>query len=167
MPPVWPAGSRVVLLDDAVIQFPLAQSMIGLSRFFRFGPARRPPEDPSYRQVSKAFRGVGLRPYAPVHLRARQADDGGIELTWIRRTRLDGDRWDMLDAPVGEVTERYLVQVVSGGVVRRQAEVAVPFWSYAGSARAQDGLNGAFSVEIAQISDRFGPGLKARIWIDE
>jgi hypothetical protein len=31
----------------------------------------------------------------------------------------------------------------------------------------QDGLNGAFAVEIAQISDRFGPGLKARIWIDE
>jgi hypothetical protein len=29
-----------------------------------------------------------------------------------------------------------------------------------------DGVSGAFEVEVAQISDRFGPGLFERIGID-
>jgi hypothetical protein len=167
MPPAWPAGSRVVLLDAGAVQFPLAPSMIGVSRVLRFGPARRPPDDPSFRQVPRTFRGVGLRPYKPAQLKARRRNAKGIDLTWIRRTRVDGDRWDMLDAPLGEATERYSVRVVSGGVVRRHVEVSVPFWRYADEARAADDVTGGFSVEVAQISDRFGPGLNARIWIDE
>jgi hypothetical protein len=157
----------VVLLDAGAVQFPLAPSMIGVSRVLRFGPARRPPDDPSFRQVVRTFRGVGLRPYRPAQLKARRRDSEGLDLSWIRRTRVDGDRWDMLDAPLGEATERYSVRVVSGGVVRRHVEVSVPFWRYADEARAADDVTGGFSVEVAQISDRFGPGLNARIWIDE
>ena len=167
MPAVWPAGSRVVLLDAAAVQIPLAQSMIGVSRLMRFGPARRPPDDPSFRQVERTFRGVGLRPYAPAHLRARRREAEGIDLTWIRRTRIDGDRWDMADAPLGETVERYRVRVVADGIVRREEQVNVPFWRYADATRAGDAVTGAFAVEVAQISDRFGPGLNARIWIDE
>jgi hypothetical protein len=167
MPPVLPAGSRVVLLDGTAVQVPLASSMIGASRVLRFGPARRPPDDPSFRQVARVFRGIGLRPYAPVHLRARRRDAEGIDFTWIRRTRIDGDRWDMLDAPLGETAERYRLRVISGGVVRRDVEVGVPFWRYADAARAGDGVTGTFAVEVAQMSDRFGPGLHARISIDE
>jgi hypothetical protein len=167
MPPVLPAGSRVVLLDGTAVQVPLASSMIGASRVLRFGPARRPPDDPSFRQVARVFRGIGLRPYAPVHLRARRRDAEGIDFTWIRRTRIDGDRWDMLDAPLGETAERYRLRVISGGVVRRDVEVGVPFWRYADAARVGDGVTGTFAVEVAQMSDRFGPGLHARISIDE
>ena len=167
MPPVWPAGSRVVLLDAAAVQVPLAASMIGINRVMRFGPAQRPPDDPAFRQVERVFRAVGLRPYAPAHLRARRRVPEGIDLTWIRRTRSEGDRWDMIDAPLGEAVERYRVRVVSGGAVRREVEVGVPFWRYGDAARAGDGVAGAFAVEVAQISDRFGPGLNARIWIDE
>jgi hypothetical protein len=166
MPQAWPAGSRVVLLDDGPVQFPLSQSMVGLSRIYRYGPARRPPDDPSYREVPQAFRGVGLRPYSPVLLRAVRQEVGGIELSWIRRTRIDGDRWDGLDVPLGEAAERYLVRVVAGGAVRREEQVYVPFWTYSSAMRAADGVTGAFDVEVAQISDRFGPGLKARIGID-
>jgi hypothetical protein len=117
--------------------------------------------------VARVFRGIGLRPYAPVHLRARRRDAEGIDFTWIRRTRIDGDRWDMLDAPLGETAERYRLRVISGGVVRRDVEVGVPFWRYADAARAGDGVTGTFAVEVAQMSDRFGPGLHARISIDE
>jgi hypothetical protein len=165
MPPVWPAGSRVVLLDDGPVQFALPQAMIGVSRLYRYGPARRPPDDKAYRNAVATFRGVGLRPFAPVRLKAvRQTD--GIAFSWIRRTRLDGDRWDGLDVPLGETTERYALRIVADGVVRREAEVTVPFWSYGDALRAGDGVTGAFVLEVAQISDRFGPGLRARISID-
>jgi hypothetical protein len=59
------------------------------------------------------------------------------------------------------------VRVVSAGLVRREVEVSVPFWTYGDMARAADGGAGAITVEVAQISDRFGPGLLARIGIDE
>jgi hypothetical protein len=165
VPSVWPTGSRVVLLDDGPVQFPLSLPMIGVSRLFRYGPARRPPDDPSYREAIATFRGVGLRPYAPVRLRAAKRA-GGIDFSWIRRTRVDGDRWDGFDVPLGETTERYALRVIFGEAVRREAEVAVPFWTYGDPLRADDGVTGAFSLEVAQISDRFGPGLRARIWID-
>jgi choline dehydrogenase-like flavoprotein len=166
VPPVWPSGSRVVLLDGGPVQFPLPASMIGVERAYRYGPARRSPDDPAYREVARTFRAAGLRPYAPVRLKAvvRGAD---IDFSWLRRTRIDGDRWDALDVPLGEASERYLVRVVAGGNVRRQIEVSVPFWTYSGTMRNADGVLGAFGVEIAQISDRVGPGLMARIVINE
>jgi hypothetical protein len=165
VPQVWPAGSRVVLLDGSPLQFPLQASMIGIERIYRFGPARRPPDDRAYREVTRTFRAAGLRPYSPVRLKVtrRGAD---IDVSWIRRTRIDGDRWDGLDVPVGEAAERYMVRVVVANGVRRQAEVSVPFWTYSGSARAADGVTGAFTIEVAQISDRVGPGPMTRIRID-
>jgi hypothetical protein len=166
MPVSRPAGSRVVLLDDGPVQMPLPASMVGLSRVYRFGPARRPPDDPSYREVERVFRGVGQRPYAPARPRVLRID-GGLGFSWIRRTRIDGDRWDRPDVPLGEVAERYLVQVLAEGALRREAEVSVPFWSYPDATRAADGVTGPYEVEIAQISDQFGPGLRARIRIDE
>jgi hypothetical protein len=101
-----------------------------------------------------------------VRLTAGQQEGGGIEFSWTRRTRIDGDRWDGLDVPLGEATEQYLVRVIAGGSVRREEQTSVPFWTYSSVARATDGVTGAFDVEVAQISDRFGPGLKARIGID-
>ena len=166
VPPAWPAGSRVVLLDGRAVQFPLPGSMLGLERIYRYGPARRPPGDLSFRETTRRFLGVGLRPYAPVHLRARRAGDD-IELTWVRRTRIDGDRWDIPEVPLGETAERYLVRVVAGGVVRRTAEFSVPRWLYTAAERAADAVAGAFEVEVAQVSDRFGPGNFGRIGIDD
>lgn len=166
VPAIWPAGSRVVLLDGTPIQLSLPASLLGVERTYRVGPARRPPDDPAYREQVHRFEGVGLRPYAPVHLRARPGEDGAWEVRWVRRTRLDGDRWGTTDVPLGETAERYLVRVVAGGEVRRAEETGVPFWSYPAAARAADGVSGAFEVEVAQISDRFGPGLFGRIGID-
>jgi hypothetical protein len=167
VPPVWPSGSRVVLLDDGPVQFPLPASMIGVERTYRYGPARRSPDDPTYREVTRrAFRAAGLRPYAPVRLRAA-ARGADIDVSWVRRTRIDGDRWDGPEVPLGEASERYLVRVVQGGEVRRVIDVSVPFWTYSAASRTADAVLGPFSVEIAQVSDRVGAGLMARIVIDE
>jgi hypothetical protein len=89
---------------------------------------------------------------------AWRAADGAVDVTWIRRTRIDGDGWTGLDVPLGEASEAYLVQVAAGGVVRRQSVVTSPGWRYEPAAQAVDGLTGAFDLGVAQISDRFGPG---------
>ena len=111
------------------------------------------------------FEGVGLRPYAPVHLKAVRLG-GDLAVSWVRRTRIDGDGWGV-EVPLGEAAERYLVQVISGGTVRREVEVTDTVWTYTAAAQAADGVAAPFTLAVAQISDLFGPGLFRRIEIDE
>ncbi|MFD1912128.1 baseplate multidomain protein megatron [Halodurantibacterium flavum] len=157
MPEVWPAGSRVVLLDAAVTQIDLPQAARDLARHYRIGPAQRGYDDPSYRHLVEAFRGVGLRPYAPCHLRLTR-QGGDLQLRWVRRTRIDGDSWTGVDVPLGEEAEQYLVRVTQGQAIRREAMTTAPAWIYGAAERAADGLQGPFRIEVAQLSARFGAG---------
>jgi hypothetical protein len=166
VPEVWPVGSRFVLLDAAVGQIDLPASLRGVARRYRIGPASRAFDDPSYVEEERAFAGVGLRPYAPVHLKARRDADGALRMSWVRRTRIDGDLWDGTDVPLGEATEAYVVRVLQGGVILREAAVTGPEWTYGAAQQVQDGATTSFEVAVAQLSDRFGPGLFRRIGID-
>jgi hypothetical protein len=167
MPQEWPVGSRVVLLDEAARQIDLPPSLRGVSRRYRVGPASLPLDDPDYVEVERAFFGVGLRPYAPVHLAASRLPDGAVSVTWIRRTRVDGDLWDGLDVPLGEASEAYLVRIRKAGLVVREVTVAAPAFIYGLAMQLADGAVAPFELEVAQISDRFGPGLFRRISIDD
>ena len=111
----WPAGSILVRLDGVPQQIELAEAQRGQARHYRIGPGGRPVDDPAYRHAVIAFDGLGLRPYAPVHLRVAEAG-GDLKVTWIRRTRIGGDRWDTPEVPLGEERESYLSG--SGGVRR-------------------------------------------------
>ncbi|EKE43642.1 hypothetical protein OCGS_2374 [Oceaniovalibus guishaninsula JLT2003] len=155
MPDEWPAGSRVVLLNRAVRQIDLRPDARGLARHYRIGPAGRPLDDPAFVEEERAFAGAGLRPYAPVHLRVREAG-GGLDVTWIRRTRIGGDSWLGLDVPLGEEDERYLVRIRRGGAILRQVETDRPAWHYGAADRAADGPG--VRLEVAQVSTAYGPG---------
>ena len=157
MPQIWPVGSRVVLLSDAVPQIGLASSTRGLARTYRVGPAGRPVDDPIYAEDRRAFDGIGLRPYAPAHLKATRVG-GDLTVRWIRRTRIDGDTWQGPDVPVGEETESYLVRIVKDGAILREATINQPSWVYGGGQQSADGIAGPFVVQVSQISTRFGPG---------
>jgi len=157
MPTDWPVGSLVVLLNSAVQQFELPFSARGLARHYRIGAAARGYDDPATVHRIEAFLGIGLRPYAPVHLRWSEVA-GNLVVRWVRRSRIDGDSWQSHEVPLGEDRETYLVRVIAGGAVMREATVAVSEWVYAASDRASDAIFGIYSIEVAQISDRFGPG---------
>ncbi|WEF23481.1 glycoside hydrolase TIM-barrel-like domain-containing protein [Paracoccus sp. S3-43] len=153
MPEIWPKGSVVVLLDGAAQQVNLPPSARGQERFWRIGPARRAFDDPSYRAQVTEARGIGLRPYAPCHLRA-----SGRTLSWIRRSRVDGDGWDGADIPLGEVRERYRVRILRDGIVLHQADVGLPEYAVPEQVWTTALQGGAFVVAVAQLSDQFGPG---------
>jgi hypothetical protein len=111
MPDLWPVGTKFVLLDGAPTQLTLPEAARGLDRYWRIGPSRKPLTDPTYTQHIKAFYGVGLRPYSPVHLKANWASNGDLEISWTRRTRIDGDSWQGLDVPLGEASENYALRI--------------------------------------------------------
>jgi hypothetical protein len=157
MLPLRPVGSTVVLLNGAARQIELALTARGLARNYRIGTADRGFDDPDVVAVSAAFRGIGLRPYAPAHLRAAAAG-GDVALTWVRRTRIDGDSWESAEVPLNEEREAYLVRVVVASIVVRETEVVTPAWTYTAAARAADGVVGAYEVQVAQQSARFGAG---------
>nr|WP_143535112.1 glycoside hydrolase TIM-barrel-like domain-containing protein [Roseivivax jejudonensis] len=162
MPPVWPAGSVVVRMDGAPAQIALAAAARRQARHYRIGPARRPLDDPSYTLTVAAFDGVGLRPYAPAHLRAVPSG-GGLDVTWIRRTRIDGDDWTGPDVPLGEERETYLVRILRGAEVLREASTDAPRWRYEAGALGTDLAGGPVRLAVAQVSARFGPGPAARL----
>ncbi|WP_417259016.1 baseplate multidomain protein megatron [Celeribacter sp.] len=166
--PIWPVGSQVVLLNEALKQIDLPSSERGLARHYRIGPAQRSFADPSYKHRIEAFDGIGLRPYAPTHLRAsRDSASGDLALTWVRRTRIDGDSWASVEVPLGEGMEAYSVRVVKNGVVLREATTGSPAWSYDFATQTSDGAVPPFTIEVAQLSDSFGAGLFTRTMIND
>ncbi|AHD00847.1 baseplate multidomain protein megatron [Leisingera methylohalidivorans] len=162
MPDAWPAGSYAVLLDGSPVQMELAPEQRRRLRHYRIGPARRALEDPSYVHLQESFDGIGLRPYAPVHLRLDGALGADISAAWIRRTRIEGDSWELEDVPLGEEVESYRIRVMRGGTVLREAAAATPEWSYPAAAQAEDGVLAGDILEVAQRSARFGAGPAAR-----
>lgn len=166
MPDVWPPGALFVVLDPRVVQIETPSSARGLARYYRVGPARRPLDDPSYEAQVLAFDGVGLRPYAPAHLRG-QRHGAGLDLSWIRRTRIDGDSWAGAEVLLGEDAETYLLRVTDAAGLRREVTLDAPNWRYDDAMRSGDGTAAPFFVEVAQVSGRFGPGPFTRIMIDD
>ncbi len=162
MPQSWPVGSYVVILDRSTGQIPMAASERGLERNYRIGPATRSFDDATYSHEVLAFEGIGLRPLAPVHLRA-QWSGGDLGLSWIRRTRIDGDSWAAEEVPLGEEAERYRLRVMGGLTVLRELDVTAPGWTYTAAMQTADGVGASFAIEVAQVSQSFGPGPYRRL----
>ena len=95
-----PAGVRVVVLDSALAQLPIAEADLGLPWNWRFGPAARAISDASYTALAFTPSSRGLLPFAPVHVAQpwRTARSPG-DLT-IRRTRRPraplADAWEQV-----------------------------------------------------------------------
>lgn len=158
MPEEWPPGSIVVLLDQTVGQIDLPLSARGLARYYRSGSLALGFDDPDVVLQVEAFDGAGLRPYPVAHLRARTALSGDHSISWIRRTRIDGDTWQAFEVPLGEEAERYLVRVLQGGDLRAEYSVAQPSFLYAMAMRQADLQPGPYRIEVAQVSSQYGPG---------
>lgn len=163
MPDVWPVGSTFVLVDTSVAQLNLPASLRGIDQYYRVASRAAGYASPTSIVESLAFRGNGLRPYSVTALQASGSSGGTVSASWIRRTRQDGENWDIPEVPLGEATETYLVQVYVGTAMIREDVVGTPTWTYSVSQQAADGISGPFDIAIAQVSDRYGPGPFVRI----
>ncbi len=109
------AGARLVILDAAVLQPGIAASDVGLALNWKIGAADRDLSDSSYDLRAVTLTGKGRRPLSPVHLKGtRDPSTGDWMLTWIRRTRIGGDSWDVVEVPLGEASESYQLEILDG-----------------------------------------------------
>jgi hypothetical protein len=153
------AGSTVVVLDGAAVTLTSDLADLGQSRRYRIGPVQHDVGDPSMAEIVAAASNAALRPLSPVHPTARRTA-GGIEFRWIRRTRIDGDSWEVAEVPIGEESERYELRILGGEDVLRSAVTATAGWIYAAELEIADfGVSQAeIALSIAQLSVVAGRG---------
>jgi len=158
-----PAGARVVVLDGAAVTLTTDLSDIGKPRRYRIGPARHDVGDPTMTGVTVEVRSDALLPFSPVRAKARRSE-AGIRLSWLRRTRSDGDSWDLAEVPVGEENERYEIRVLNGERPIHAEIVNAPEWLYpAAQELAHFGSQQAeLSLSLAQLSTTVGRGREWR-----
>ncbi len=155
-----PTGSPFVLLDRRLARLDLSATEIGLQLNWRLGPANRSVADASYVTTQHAYRGVGLRPLAPVHVRGVR-DGGDLTISWIRRTRIGGDNWQQIEVPLGEEEERYEVDILDGTLIKRTILSTMPHIVYSAAAQTEDfgAPQTSVAVRIHQMSATFGRGI--------
>ena len=113
-----PEGAGFVVLDEHVVPVARGLDMLGRPLLLRIVAAERDHGDAAAVAVDTTPQDVSLRPYAPVHLRAVRGE-GGVQFSWIRRARLDGDSWEAEEVPLGEAAERYEIEILDGASVKR------------------------------------------------
>ncbi len=117
-------GDRFVLLAaDTLALLDLPSASIGRDAAIL---AKGVGDDSAGVSGGAPIRGIALVPPAPVHLMAERQPDGTTEVRWVRRSRTGWAWLDGVDAPLGEESERYLVEwrPVSGST--RSEEVFAP-----------------------------------------
>jgi hypothetical protein len=165
------AGAPFVLLGPALRQLDLSLSERNLSLNWRYGPSSLPVDDARYTTETRAFAGVGLRPLSPDHVRGkRDGATNDVTISWIRRTRIGGDAWDGADAPLGETSEGYTVEVLNGAVVVRTLTVTAPQALYTAAQQVADfgsSTTSPIDVRVSQSSEIFGKGQSrtARLYV--
>jgi hypothetical protein len=87
-----------------------------------------------------------------------------IHISWIRRTRIDGDNWGV-EVPLGEETEAYVLEILSGGSVVRSIACDTPMAVYASADELADfgAPQTSLHVRVAQISSTVGAGHFAEV----
>ena len=145
------AGVRFTLIDDpALVPIPsnaLAPLAVGGS-IELIGVADNDPVVVAVEQVGRA-----QRPLSPVHGAARWRDDGGLALSWIRRSR-GGFAWpDGRDVPLDERDERYRL-VLSAGVLSDVMLLTAPLAALSAADVARwRGAGAMLTLSVVQLGD--------------
>jgi len=148
-----------VLLTSATANMAaMHYSDIGLAHHFKIVTAGASVEDAS--SVSRVFDAEVLKPFSPVHAMGVRDGAGGLTLTWIRRSRVAGDWMDNADIPLGEIYEKYDIEILNGGTLVRMLTSDVPEVIYPALSQIEDfgAVQPILDIRIMQISDSVGRG---------
>lgn len=159
-------GERFVLLNEAIQPLVIPASQYGqpwVLRASTFGDSLT-----SGAQVTITVQANSLKPLSPVHAEAlRSPTTGDVVIGWQRRTRMNGDWRDFIDAPLSEQSEMYDVQVMNGAVVARRWQVASPSVTYSAADQLSDfgSAPASLTLTITQRSALVGPGKVAEVTV--
>ena len=167
------ANERCVLLRmTGLRRVSLDNSEIGVDRYYKGVTLGRP--ESSAPSQSFASGAVGLKPFAPVDLRASRDDSGNVTFTAQRRSRLSvrmiGEGG--INVPLGEESEAYEWDIYDPSpsnagypnAVIRTLTSSTPEVTYSTTQQAEDGYSPFDPVDVGvyQISAAVGRGYELR-----
>lgn len=156
---VAPVGATIVRLDGALARLDLAAYERGATLTVVAPPSGLSMMDAHAALRAALFADIWARPFAPVHVRGKRGVSGDVAITWVRCGRLGGDAWQG-EVPLGDDSEAYRIDILSGGVPVRSWDTATPAATYAAAHQIADfGAPPAIlTVRVAQMSQRHGAG---------
>jgi hypothetical protein len=157
-----PAGAPFVLLDEHVAAAARGLDALERPMQLRIVAAGLDHGDPAAVAMEATPQPTALRPLSPVHVRAARIA-GGVQISWVRRTRRDGDSWAAGDVPLAEDRESYEIDILSGSTVLRTLAATVPTVLYPNANEVADfgAPQSSLSVRVSQLSATVGRGFPA------
>ncbi|QDP53531.1 MAG: hypothetical protein GOVbin4933_77 [Prokaryotic dsDNA virus sp.] len=168
-------GNNFVLLENqfsinpsTAPYLPLTPGDRDVTISLRFGSAYKSVDDDNaYLETTFTHEAMAKKPYAPVHLKARWnlSVNNNIALSWIRRTRFDGDAWELASIPLNEEVEEYELEILNGStVVREVTNLTSPAYTYTDAMQVADfgsAQTTSIKIRVYQMSPAVGRGIPA------
>lgn len=154
------AAEDFVLIDNRLIKEAMPNALIGLQRLYKgvsIGDSLASTTSQSF-----TYQANSLKPYAPVHVLGVRDGSGNLTITWVRRTRINGQWTDYVDVPLGENAEAYEVDVMDGSTVVRTITASSQSVSYTAAQQTTDfgSSQSVVTVRVFQVSSAVGRGEK-------
>ena len=157
------SGALVVFLGVGLERMQSSAGERGLPLIWRAGPTGMPAGGAGASETLFTTSGVHDRPWSPAHLRRAMRGDGGVDLSWVARSRLDGDRWN--GEPAASDSSRFRIRLLDAEIPVRVIEVNASTATCSAASLGLDFPNGLDDAEVAvaQWGDGYGWGVEARI----
>ncbi len=153
------AGASFVLLNQAVVPVELALTDLRRPQTLTLMVAGRPNTDASRLDLLIEPYGMGLLPFAPVHVVARRTQMG-VQISFSRRTRVSGDSWEMTDVPLGEDESLFEIDIHAQGSIKRTLSTLSTTVLYPLTQELADfaSLQTSLDLTLVQLSPVIGRG---------
>lgn len=159
------AGDTFVLLDDPDNTFiDMAVGSIGVPATYR-GVTSGASIDGAA-DVPFTYQGVNLECLSPVSAQGARDTSGNFSGRFVRRSRLSSSWWTTgVPAPVGETSEAYEIDVMSGSTVKRTITASTPAFNYSAANQVSDfgSTQAAITFRIYQLSGVVGRGIPLEV----
>jgi hypothetical protein len=158
---IVPAGAMIVRLDEAVQPLTSDLRDLGQTWRYRVGPALLDHSDPAFVELSATVGPDALRPLSPLRVAAMRIG-GAVTISWLRRTRVDGEAWEPVEIPLGESVERYEIAIMRGTSVIRTFTTAEPMATYPAAQELSDfgAPQSRLDLRVTQMSSVVGRGFE-------
>lgn len=164
-------GDRFVLLTGVIQVQPTPSSDIGQPRLYQAVTALQAVGSGQVQTITEA--GNTLVCFSPVLLNATNngVAGGNVALNWVRRNRITWQWLPLVDVPMSEASEAYVVSIFSGSSVVRTINVSgtgVQNATYTTAQQTTDfgaplALNASLTFGVQQVSAVTGPGVMAKV----
>ena len=162
------AGARVVFFNLATLQVAMQNADVENEYYWRHGPSTQDISSDFYSTQQFTFTGRGRDTYSPVHVRGRFDVADNLTISWIRRTRIDGDNWGYtVEVPLSETSEMYEVDILNEGSVVRTFSSSTPSIIYTAAEQATDfgSVQNEYDLRVYQLSPTQGRGTGRQVTI--